>query len=89
MALTEWTSIVLDRNLSLEDKERLLLTFHQKHNHRCHTHLLAHTSLFACAIKRRGTQNIFTQGWLTLAVVPVHTRVVLFRFIRDVARNLA
>ena len=86
MALTEWTSIVLDE-ISLEDK-RLLLTFHQKHNHRCHTHLLAHTSLFACAIKRRDTQ-ISTQGWLALAVVPVHTRGVLFRFIRDVARNLA
>lgn len=89
MALTEWTSIVLDRNLSFEDKERMLLEFHQNYNNRCHTHLLAHGSLFACAIKRRDTQRILTQGWLAMAVVPVHTRDVLFRFIRDVARNLA
>ena len=89
MAVREWTSIVLDRSLSFEDKERLLLAFHQKHNHRCHTHLLAHSSLFACAIKRRDTQNILTQGWLTLAVVPIHTRDILFRFIRDDAQNLA
>ena len=89
MALTEWTSIVLDRNLLLEDKERLLLVFHRDYNHRCHTHLLAHGSLLACAIKRRDTQKILTQGWLALAVVPVHTRIVLFRFIRGVAQNPA
>lgn len=89
MGLKEWKSIVWDRNLSLEDKERLLLIFHQKNNHRCHTHLLAHGSLFICAIKRRDTQKILTQGWLAMAVVPVHTRTILIRLIRDGARNLA
>ena len=89
MALKEWTSIIWDRDLSFEDKERLLLIFHQKNNHKCHTHLLAHGSLFACAIKRRDPQEILTQGWLTIAVVPVHTRVKLIRLIRDVSRNLA
>lgn len=88
MALTEWTSIVLDRNLSLEDKERFLLVFHQNYNHRCHTHLLAHGSLFVCAIKQRDTQKMLTQGWLAMAVVPVHTRSRLFRIIRDVAQSL-
>lgn len=89
MALKEWTSIIWDRNLSLEDKERLLWIFHQQNNHRFHTHLLAHGSLFACAIKRRDPQAVLIQGWLTMAVVPVHTRVTLIRFIRDVARSLA
>ena len=89
MALTEWTSIVLDRNLSLEDKERFLFVFHQNHNNRVHTHLLAHGSLCACAIKRRDTQKVFIQGWLAMAVIPVHTRSMLLRFIRDAARNLA
>ena len=89
MAVTEWTSIVLDKNLSWEEKERLLMIFHQKNNHRCHTHLMAHSALFACAIKQRNTQNILLQGWLSMAVIPVHTRSFLFRFIRDVARNPA
>jgi len=89
MALTEWTAIVRDKNLSSEDKERFLLEFHGNYNHRCHTHLLAHCSLFACAIKRRDTTKILKQGWLTMAVVPVHTKIVMFRFIRDVAQNLA
>ena len=89
MALTEWTSIVLDKNLSLEDKERFLFVFHQNYSNRFHTHLLAHGSLCVCAIKRRDTQKILIQGWLAMAVIPVHARSMLLQLIRDAARSLA
>ena len=65
MALTEWTSIVGDGIYLSQDKESLLLEFHAKNNHRIHTHLLAHGSLLACAIKRRNVPKILTQAWLT------------------------
>ena len=89
MALKEWTSIVGDANLSVSDKERLLLIFHAQNNHRIHTHLLAHGSLLGCAVKDRNVKKILTQAWLTAAVIPVHSRAVVIRFIRGAARSLA
>ena len=89
MALKEWLAIVADRNLALEDKERLLLGFHAKHNHRIHTHLLAHGSLLGCAIKSRSFKKIATQGWLTAAVIPVHSRDGAMTIIRNAVRSFA
>ena len=89
MALKEWASIVGDANLSVSDKERLLLIFHAKNNHRIHTHLLAHGSLLGCAIKDRNAEKTLRQAWLTAAVIPVHSRALAIRFIRGAVRNLA
>ena len=89
MALKEWATIVGDGNLSLADKERLLMAFHAKHNDKIHTHLLAHGSLFGCALKHRNIKKIATQGWLMLAVVPVHSRNAAIEVIRSAARNFA
>ena len=89
MALKEWLAIVADRNLALEDKERLLLDYHVQHNHRVHTHLLAHGSLLGCAIKSRSLKKIATQGWLTAAVIPVHSRDGMMTIIRIAVRSFA
>ena len=89
MALREWASIVGDSNLSLADKERLLLAFHATNNHKVHTHFLAHGALLGCAIKNRNVKKTLTQIWLTAAVIPVHSRSVAIGFIRDAVRNFA
>ena len=89
MALKEWVSIIGDANLSISDKERLLLAFHAKNNHRIHMHLLAHGSLLGCAIKHRNIKKSLMQGWLTAAVIPVHSRAAAMRFIRSVIRIAA
>ena len=89
MALREWASIVVDSNLSLADKERLLLAFHATNNHKFHTHLLAHGALLGCAIKNRSVKKTLTQGWLTAAVIPVHSRSVAIGFIRAAVRSFA
>ena len=89
MALREWASIVRDVNLSLADKERLLLAFHATNNHKFHTHLLAHGALLGCALKNRNIKKTLTQSWLTAAVIPVHSRSAAIGFIRTVVRNFA
>lgn len=89
MAVREWASIVGDSNLSLADKERLLLAFHATNNHKFHTHLLAHGALLGCAIKNRSIKKTLTQGWLTAAVIPVHSRAAALGVIRGAVRNFA
>ncbi len=89
MALKDWIAIVRDGNLSLVDKERLLLDFHANYNHRVHTHLLAHGALLGCAIKHRNVKKSITQGWLTVAVIPVHSKNLAIRLIRTSARKTA
>ena len=49
-----------------------LKAFHAKHNHKVHWHLLAHSGLCAMEMLRCNPIGVVNQGWLTLAVVPVH-----------------
>jgi len=87
--IEEWISIVRDSSLSKVDKERRMLQFHADNNHRISTHLLAHGALFGLAITNREFKKIATQGWLMIAVIPVHSRTRVMRIIRGVVQNPA
>ena len=87
--IEEWVSIVRDSSLSRVDKERRMLQFHARNNHRISTHLLAHGALFGLAIKNREPKKSATQGWLMIAVIPVHSRNYVMRIIRDAVQSPA
>ena len=87
--IEEWVSIVRDSNLSRVDKERRMLKFHACNNHQISTHFLAHSALFGLAIKNRELKKSATQGWLMIAVIPVHSRNRAMRIIRDAFQSLA
>ncbi len=61
-----------------------LLQFHEQHNHRVHTHWIAHAGLLGVALTYGNGREVIRQGWLCAAVIPVHLRNAI---IRDVARS--
>ena len=89
MAIREWMAIVRMDKRSLFECEKKMMEYHGRNNHRFHTHFLSHTGLLYCAVRNRNIKKIATQGWLTVAVLPVHTKNFGRDVIRGVVRNLS